>query len=121
MQKSIGKKLFNDPFMRGGVFCSFGSVILSFHRSRIFFYNFLEMYTSFIQIVHIDPDQTPRSVTPDLGLHCMLMSFNWTFGINGLKLHKRIFCDPQQKLLLVSLFLPHLALWFGCEMGLKIF
>ena len=37
----------------------------------------------------VDPDQTPRSLTSDVGLHCLPMSFFYcTLGINGLGLKK---------------------------------
>ena len=41
-----------------------------------------------ITVIHensVDPDQTPRSAASDMGLPCLLMSFLWTLGINGLK------------------------------------
>ena len=32
----------------------------------------------------VDPDQTPRSASSDLGLHCLRMSLYGTLDINGL-------------------------------------
>ena len=34
----------------------------------------------------VDPDQTPRFATSDLGLYCLPMSLLWDVGTNGLTL-----------------------------------
>ena len=42
----------------------------------------------------VDPDQTPRSVAPDLGLHCLPKSYLWELGTYELKTYGTGCIDP---------------------------
>ena len=63
------------PFMPSGVLCLNSLDRSIFNRCVwllliiFFFFFFLEIYIS--KANNVDPDQTPRSVTSDLGLHCL--------------------------------------------------
>ena len=75
----------------------------TFTSSGLFFHNYLDrsisksrmsgsvlLLPSSIEIPtldanSVDPDQTPRSMASDLGLHCLQRSHVWELDINGLK------------------------------------
>ena len=72
-------KHYVNPFMPSGIFYLISLDRSISYKSRDWLFLLLQ---SFVEISELhanseDPDQTPRSVSSDLGLHCLSMSLLW--------------------------------------------
>ena len=58
-------------------------------------FSFLFYFKMFLLANSEDPDQTPRSVASDLGLHCLPLSQKWDARLIWVKLRILAIIEPQ--------------------------